>query len=378
MPLPQELEYWLEEVSIAFPQLSRAQTKVLGLYSYGMSMTKSCGQTIVSVFLALLLGLKAQNLRQQLREFTYEAQQKRGQKRQSITVEIVFAPLLKWVLHQWKDKKKLILAADATYLRDRHTILTISVVYGKTAIPVAWKVLAGNGKCEWHPLWVELLAHIAPAIPSSTQVLILFDRGLYSKRLFKAVRQHNNWHPVMRIRDQGLYKRPKAKNWRNLKQLAYRGMSPHALRVQCFKGNTLTAYLWVQWDEVQDEACLLLSDLAPKQVKGNPYPLRMWIEANFKDWKRGGLHLEQCKIVKPERLERLLFVLALSLFHLIRLGNVCLPSTVSSSDPLRRLSLMTLGWINLLVSTIHDTPLLECDFHPYVLPPFHRSQKTYP
>ena len=39
MPYPQELEYWFEEVSIAFPELSQSQAKVLSLYSYGMAMT---------------------------------------------------------------------------------------------------------------------------------------------------------------------------------------------------------------------------------------------------------------------------------------------------------------------------------------------------
>ena len=377
MPYPQELEYWFEEVSIAFPELSQSQAKVLSLYSYGMAMTKSCGQTIVSVFLALLLGLKTQNLRQRLREFTYEAKQKRGQQRCELQVEAQFEPLLKWVLRQWKDKKKIVLAADATYLRDRHTILTISVLYGQTAIPVAWQVLAGNAKGEWHPLWVELFAQIAPALPKYFQVLVLFDRGLFSKRLFNAIRDHG-WHPFMRIREQGLFKRARSKNWRKLKHLAYRGMSPTAFNAHCFKGDTLEAYLWVEWDEHQDEACLLLSDLAPKQVKGNPYPLRMWIEANFKDWKRGGLHLEQSKISDPERLSRLIFVLAVALFHLIRLGNALLTVNHLPSDPLRRLSLVTLGWLNLLVATIHNRPLKESYFQPYTLPSFHHPQKTYP
>jgi hypothetical protein len=137
MPYPQELEYWSEEVSIAFPQLSRSQSRVLSLYSYGMAMTKSCGQMLVSVFLALFLTLKPQNLRQQLREFTYEKAQKRGQKRFEIAVNTQFDPLLRWVLQPWQDKKKLVFAADVTDLADRHTILTISVLYGQTAMPVA-------------------------------------------------------------------------------------------------------------------------------------------------------------------------------------------------------------------------------------------------
>ena len=377
MPYPQELEYWLEEVSIAFPNLSKPQAQVLGLYSYGMAMTKHCGQTIVCVFLALLLNLKSQNLRQRLKEFNYEASRKQGAKRREIDVEKQFAPLTAWVLSQWQDKKKIILAADVTYLKDRHTILTISVLYGQTAIPIAWKVLAGNAKGQWHPLWLELLAQIAPHIPRKTQVLVLFDRGLYSKRLFLAVRSYS-WHPFMRIREQGLYKRLNSKNWRDLKHLAYRGMKASAFKALCFKGDTLKAHLWVQWDTEQDEASLLLSDLAPQQVKGNPYPLRMWIEANFKDWKRGGLHLEQSKTRDPARLARLIFVLALALVHLIRLGNAVLSPAISRSDPLRRLSLVTLGWLKLLVCSIHDFPLNEVPFQPYSLPPFHQRKKTCP
>jgi Transposase DDE domain len=377
MPLPQELEYWSEEVSIAFPNLSKPQAQVLALYSYGMTMTKNCGQTIVCVFLALLLHIKSATIRQRLKEFSYEAERKRGAKRCEVCVEEQFEFLLKWVLQQWPDKKKVIFGADVTYLKDRQTILTVSGLYAHTALPVAWKVLAGNAKGEWHPLWLELLAQLAPALPQGIQVIILFDRGLYSQRLFTVVRSRG-WHPFMRIREQGLFKRARSKHWHDLKQVAYRGMKPIAFKAHCFKGDPLEAYLWVAWEADQAEACLLLSDLAPRQVKGNPYPLRMWIEANFKDWKRGGLHLEQCKTTAPQRLSRLILVLAVALFHLIRLGNGCLNPEIDRSDPLRRLSLVTLGWLHVLVATIHDTPMIETAFRPYTLPPFRLPKKTYP
>lgn len=377
MPLPQELEYWLEEVSIAFPKLSKSQAQVLGMYSYGMALTKQCGQTIVCAFLSLLLHLNSHNVRQRLKEFNYEAEHKRGSNRREVQVEEQFEALTSWVLKAWEDKKQIVLGVDVTYLKDRHTTLTVSVLYGQTAIPVAWQVLGGHEKGEWHPIWLALLDHIAAAFPKKMRVLVLFDRGLYSKRLFKAVRSYG-WHPFMRIREQGLYKRRNSKNWRELKQVAYRGMSPTAFKVHCFKGDPLEAYLWVQWDTQHHEACLLVSDLAPTQVKGNPYPLRMWIEANFKDWKRGGLHLEQSKTRDAKRLSRLIFVLAVALFHLIRLGNAVVSLPLSPTDPLRRLSLVTLGWLNLLVATIHDLPLNEVRFSPSLLPPFRPPKKTYP
>jgi hypothetical protein len=377
MPLPQELEYWTEEVSIAFPNLSKSQAQMLTWYSYGMAMTKNCGQTIVCVFLALLLQLKGTNLRQRLKEFNYQAACKRGERRCEVVVEEQFEWLTAWVLKQWQIKQKVILGVDVTYLKERHTILTVSILYQQTALPVAWKVLAGNTPGEWHPLWLELFAHLASGLPKGLQVLVLFDRGLYSKRLFTAVRSLG-WHPFMRIREQGLFKRARGKQWQDLKRVAYRGMTPTAFKVHCFKGDPLAAYLWVEWPVCQAEACLLLSDLAPRQVKGNPYPLRMWIEANFKDWKRGGLHLEQCKITDPHRLARLLLVLAVALLYLVRLGNGLLSSAIGVSNPVRRLSLVTLGWLHLLVATIHDSPLLEASFHPYSLPSFAYARKTYP
>ena len=374
MPHPQELEYWSEEVSIAFPQMSRSQAQVLALYSYGMAMTQRCGQTVVCVFLALLLKFKASNLRQRLKEFIYEAEGKRGKKRCELQVEAQFAPLLAWVLRQWHEKQQVVLAVDATYLKARYTILSISLLYQGTAIPVAWKVLVGNTKGEWHPLWLELLGQIAPALPRDKQILLLFDRGLYSKRLFQALRAYH-WHPFMRIGEQGLYKRLNGKNWHSLKRLVYRGMKSAHCKVLCFKGEPLEAYLWLQWDQAHEEACLLLSDLCPAQVTGNPYPLRMWIEASFKDWKRGGFRLEQCKTPDPQRLSRLLFVLAIAFFYLLRLGNGFLETeSLLPSDPLRRLSILTLGWINLLVSSIRDTPLKEAPFRPYALPLFYPSQ----
>ena len=97
----------------------------------------------------------------------------------------------------------------------------------------------------------------------------------------------------------------------------------------------------------------------------------MWIEANFKDWKRGGLHPEHSKTRDSQRLSRLILVLAVARLHIIRLGNAVLSPNSSRSGPLRRLSLVTLGWLKLLVCTIHDSTLYTPTFS---FPP----KKTYP
>jgi hypothetical protein len=43
MPHHEGLEQWIEIVSRQMPALSRTQARVLGLYSFGMVMMRSCG-----------------------------------------------------------------------------------------------------------------------------------------------------------------------------------------------------------------------------------------------------------------------------------------------------------------------------------------------
>lgn len=367
MPYQEELEYWTAEVSSAFLGLSRPQASVLALYSYGMALTGRAGQTVVATFLGLLFDWPINSVRQRLREWNYEAQQKRKRQRREITVSSLFAPLLQWVLCYWRAARRLVLALDVTYLRDRHTILTLSVVYRGCALPVAWRVLRAEQQGEWHALWVQLLERISQVMRLPPEVWVLADEGLYSKRLFTLIQTYG-WHPCMRIGRQGLYRRPSAKHWQALERLAYRGMSSKKLRVLCFKGDPLLCTLWVHWPAAFDKPCLVITDLPPKHLSGNPYALRTWIEAGFKDLKRGGFHWEQAKMSDPARLERFLLILAVALFWHIRQGSATADELLTEAA-CPGLSCPTLGWIATLVAAIRHLPLPFAFFSPYSFPP---------
>ena len=70
-----------------------------------MVLARSWALTAVSLLLAQGLNRKADTVRQQLREFCYEVQAKRGKLRQEVHVESCFAPLLAWVLSWWEGKQ---------------------------------------------------------------------------------------------------------------------------------------------------------------------------------------------------------------------------------------------------------------------------------
>ncbi|NEQ84294.1 MAG: hypothetical protein F6K26_30210 [Moorea sp. SIO2I5] len=94
-----------------------------------IAITHSCGLSTVTVFLAQLFNKPEGNVREQLRQWYREANNKYGRKRQEIEVTQSFKPLLTWLLSWWsKDEKSLVLAADASTLGQRFTLLVISVV----------------------------------------------------------------------------------------------------------------------------------------------------------------------------------------------------------------------------------------------------------
>ena len=118
---------WTTEVTTHLPHLSHPQATVLALWSVGRILARSCALTAVANLLATGQGRKANSVRQQVREWCYEAEAKRGTKRQALEVESGFAPLLGWGL-SGGEGQQLALAIDATALGARFVVLTVSGV----------------------------------------------------------------------------------------------------------------------------------------------------------------------------------------------------------------------------------------------------------
>jgi hypothetical protein len=113
MSCQRAVDQWTAVVTKHMPQLSKPPAAVLALWSLGMVLARSCALTAVSLFLAQGLERKPNTVRQQLREWCYEAKANRGGPRQEVKVESCFAPLWAWVLRWW-DGNQVAWAVEAT------------------------------------------------------------------------------------------------------------------------------------------------------------------------------------------------------------------------------------------------------------------------
>jgi len=347
------------------PHLSQPQAFVLALWSYGIAVTRTCGRRTVAQFLALLLGQKDTTVEQRLREWCYAAKNKRGQKRQELDVTTCFAPLLGWVVSLW-TATTIALAIDATSLGERFVVLTVSVVYRGCAIPVAWVILVGQQKAAWRRYWLRLLRQLRPAIPPDWAVLVLADRGLYARWLFRRI-VRLGWHPFLRINQGAKFCPAGQPCWYWLRDLVgqvgdrWRGhgaaFKSHGCRLEC----TLVAW----WGAGHDEPWFVLTNLPAAACDAAWYGLRAWCEQAFKYTKRGGWQWQYTRMTDPQRAARLWLALAVATLWMVSIGSdlevgpmPILPnlrpilSTFATPARPRRTRLFRLGWLWLLAQLI--------------------------
>lgn len=381
MTRPAGLSQWVETVSIHMPHLAKPVATVLALWSFGMVMTKSCGLSTVAGFMADLLDQQENTVRQRLREWYRDAQDKRGQKRRQLNVAESFCPLLSWVLSYWpSSEKRLALAMDATTLAQVFTVLTVSVVYRSCAIPVAWVILPGNVKGSWKVPWLSLFQRLQASIAADWTVLVLADRGLYAPWLYEQIVQLG-WHPYLRINAGGKFRLPGEAQWHPLHELVPQVGSAWCGQVICFKEHSLHCTLLTCWQTGCADPWLIITDLTPEQADICWYSLRSWIECGFKDTKRGGWQWQQTRITDPERASRLWLAVAVATLWAVSVGgeaDATLPAsnldalpathiarrrTTRRSRP-RLLSCFHRGILLILASVVAGTPRLGGRFYP--------------
>jgi hypothetical protein len=366
------LSQWTDCVSTNMAHLTKSQATLLALWSFGIACTRSCGRGTVATFLALLLQQPLANLEQRLYEWCLEAQDKAGTQRCALDVTTCFAPLLAWIISLWSGTQ-LALTIDASSLGDRFVVLAVCVVYRGCGIPVAWTILPAGRKRAWRREWLRLLRRLRPALPRDWTVLVLADRGLYARWLFRRI-VRLGWHPMLRI-NQGCKFRPAGQAqfvWlRDLVgQVGVRWRGAGSAFVSRDARLDCTLLAW--WGEGHKEPWFVLTDLAADGCDAQWYGLRGWCEQTFKCTKRGGWQWQQTQMREPARVERLWLALAVAMLWMLTIGSQVELATEEPQAEMpdlgqilgvrppqrpRTMRLFRLGWLWLLVQLIQGQRL---------------------
>src|ERR1700676_3125396 len=124
-----------------------------------------------------------------------------------------------------------------------------------------------------------MLRLLHPAIPPTWTVLVLADRGLYARWLFRRI-VRVGWHPFLRINTRGTFRPTAQACFRALQTFVPQTGTSGCGRGTAFKSRDcdLTCTLLARWEDGHKDPWLILTDLPPACCDPAWYGLRMWIE----------------------------------------------------------------------------------------------------
>lgn len=333
------LREWTATVQSSLPPLGRFLAASLALFSLAAVAARSCLGTLVA--LHACSGVKPASRRRRWERMLAD---------EGLDHLAAQARLAAPLLAAGAGPARLIL--DETSVgKDRLRCLMVSLVWRRRAVPLAWRCYRHGGGPPGLPGLVPgLLGQVAAAVPAGREVFLLLDRGLAWPDTIRHARSLG-WRVVARLQGQTRV-RPVGGGEGRADALVARGGRTRALEADVFKdAGWVRGHAVACWPRRCDEPWLLFSDEADGGRAARLYACRMRIEEQFRDLKSHGLDWQKSRVRCPERMGRLLVVLALALLAMATSG-VRLVKAGRRGDltPVRRLawSLVRLGmgWLS--------------------------------
>ena len=212
----------------------------------------------------------------------------------------------------------VVLSMDQTDLGDRFAVLMLGLVVGDRALPLAWAAEAGpaNLGFDWQYI---LLERVRDWLPADAEVLLLADRFYPSVALFEWLHAQSNWHYRLRLKG-NLTVDPGLGDLTTTGELAAGHAEQYLGDVRLFNHGVPTNF-GILHEPGHPEPWIIALNDPPNRATVRDYGSRWGIEPMFSDFKSRGFQLEDTHLRAPDRLDRLLAIMALAMHWCVRVGQ---------------------------------------------------------
>lgn len=246
---------------------------------------------------------------------------KRWLSNERISEELYWLPFARTLLAKLSQhKNEITLVIDGSVLGQGCVGLVVGVVYAGRALPVAWLVREGKKGHFSQAEHLALLSKVKPLVPSGVRVVFLGD-GEFDGTLLQEELDEAGWSYVVRTAKNSLIRQ--GDQWLSFEQLGVGRGQLRFLNEVGFSAEGYGSLLAIAyWDKQYEEPIYLISNLRSAEQASEYYKRRWRIESFFSDQKSRGFRLEDNRLNRPERLERLLIGCAIAYWWLTYLGLV--------------------------------------------------------
>ena len=230
-----------------------------------------------------------------------------------------------------KRKKKLLISFDWTDIKGFQTLMACAVFKGRST-PVCWASCnkhVYDGHRSRNAFEESLLLTLRSMIPPQVKVILLADRGFGRTELARFCQTHD-FSYVIRVQP-NVHVNCDSFQGKLLDYPVHKGICKLLRSVAYRSHHTVTQNVVIRWKRDlpthRDECWFLMTDLQAGGARiSELYGKRMTVEELFRDHKnkRNGWSLRDTKITRPERLDRLLLILAIAYLLLCGIGIIVL------------------------------------------------------
>src|SRR3954449_2029614 len=207
-----------------------------------------------------------------------------------------------------------VLIIDQSQVNAAHQMVIVSLRVGGRALPLAWRVKKTQGAIGFAEQRAALQA-VARLLPAGVRLTLMGDRFYGSPALIAWCREQD-WGWRLRLKQDLLVF--EAGGETTLAECFARG--EHLLReIELTEQRVRTNVSRVQ-EAGHPEPWIIALSQTPSVHTAFDSGLRWGIEAMFSDFKTRGFGLEDSHLRRPERLDRLILVMALALFWAVSTG----------------------------------------------------------
>src|SRR3954464_13503873 len=227
------------------------------------------------------------------------------------------------------DGEALGLILDQSKVSDRHQVLMLAVRWGERALPLAWRVEETEGA-----IGVEtqkaLLEGVVPWLPAPARVRLLGDR-FYGTADLIGWCQERDWGYRLRLKGNLVVFDGAAKTTTG----ACAGEKLFYLEDVELTGKRARTHIGILQDPGHAEPWIIAMSEPPSYLRTLEYSQRWGIEPMFSDFKSRGFGIEDTQLRYPDRLDRLITVMALALYVAVSTGqwDAVHPPTPSGKSP---------------------------------------------
>ncbi len=232
-----------------------------------------------------------------------------------IEVDAVMAPYARQVLTRLAaDGQKIVLMIDQTQVSAWHQVVMVAARVGGRALPLAWRVKATQGAIGFAEQR-EALEAVARLLPEGVRPVLMGDRFYGTPDLIAWCRRQG-WAWRLRLKQDLLVFE---EGGETTLAACFAGGEHMLSGVELTEKRVVTNVAMVHEPGHPEPWIIALSE-APTVHRAFDYGLRWGIEAMFSDFKTRGFGLEDSHIQRPERMDRLILVMALALFWAVSTG----------------------------------------------------------